>query len=256
MNTAKVPVAAAFVLVLGASAAEPNRLTPEEKASGWRLLFDGSTLSGWHSYQQPGSPKTGWRVADGALVCPKTNGRPNGSGGDLVTDSKHRDFDFRFEWRISPGGNSGVKYLVDESRAPTAPLYLGDTGKSPVGLECQILDELEHTDAKRGPTYMSGAIYDLLAAEAKTLKPVGQWNESRIVEDGNHVTHWLNGMKMAECDLDGADYRAALAKNKYRVVPGFGARIATPLALQDHGDEVAFRNLKILDLQPVRKVRE
>jgi hypothetical protein len=129
-------------------------------------------------------------------------------------------------------------------------LYLGDTGKSPVGFEYQILDDLKHPDAQRGPTHMSGALYDLLAVEKKTRKPVGQWNESRILVNGNHVEHWLNGAKVAECDLDSAAYREALAKSKYHVVPGFGTKITTPLALQDHGEEVAFRSLKIRELKP------
>jgi hypothetical protein len=234
----------------GAWAAEINTLAAQESAEGWKLLFDGTTLSGWHIYQHAGPPKAGWHVAEGLLVCPKSNGRPNGSGGDLVTDGKYRDFDFRFEWRISPGGNSGVKYLVDESRPPGAPLYRGDTGNSPVGFEYQLLDDVKHPDAKRGPTHMSGAIYDLLAMEKKTLKPVGQWNESRIVVGGNHVEHWLNGGKVAECDLDSDAFRQLLAKSKYSVIPGFGTKITTPLALQDHGEEVAFRNLKIRELKP------
>ena len=229
-------------------AAEPNTLTSEETAAGWKLLFDGRSLTGWHVFQQQAPPKAGWHVADGALVNPKSNGRPNGSGGDLVTDAKFTDFEFRFEWRITPAGNSGIHYFVDEGRAPTKPLYAGDTGKSPVGFEYQVLDDEKHPDGKRGPTHMAGALYDLFAAPQKTLKPVGEWNEGRIVVRGNHIEHWLNGAKSAECDLDSAAYREALAKSKYHVVPGFGVKIATPLALQDHGEEVAFRSLKIREL--------
>lgn len=231
-------------------AAEPNTLTPAEIAAGWKLLFDGRSLVGWHAFQQEQAPKKGWHVADGALVNPKSNSRPNGSGGDLVTDRKFRDFDFRFEWRISPGGNSGIHYFVDESRPPTKPLYAGDTGKSPVGFEYQVLDDAKHPDGKRGATHQAGALYDLFGSERKTLKPIGEWNEGRIAVRGNHVEHWLNGGKVAECDLDRETYRAALAKSKYHVVPDFGVKIATPLALQDHGDEVAFRSLKILELKP------
>jgi hypothetical protein len=250
MKTTVFAVATVVAVALGASGAEINTLTHQETAAGWKLLFDGRTLAGWHGYQQHGPPKTGWHVVDGALVNPKSNGRPNGSGGDLVTDAKYRDFDFRFQWRISPVGNSGVHYLVDESRPRTAPLYRGDTGHSPVGFEYQILDDEKHSDAKRGPTHQTGSIYDLFAVEKKNLKPVGQWNEGRIVVNGNHVEHWLNGARTAECDLDSEAYRRALAKSKYHVVPGFGAKIATPLALQDHGEEVAFRNLKVRELKP------
>ena len=232
------------------SAADQNHLTPDETAAGWKLLFDGHTLTGWHSYQQKEPPKAGWHVADGCLINPKSNGRPNGGGGDLVTDAKYLDFEFRFEWRISPAGNSGVHYFIDESRPPTAPMYRGDTGHSPVGFEYQVLDDERHPDGKRGPTHKAGALYDLVATEQKTLRPVGEWNEGRIVVNGKHIEHWLNGAKVAECDLDSDAFRTALAKSKYHVVAGFGTKIVTPLALQDHGEEVAFRNLKIRELHP------
>jgi len=226
----------------------PNTLTPEEKAAGWKLLFDGSSLQGWHGFQQKEPPTKGWHVEDGALVNPKSNGRPNGSGGDLVTDAKFRNFEFRFEWRISNAGNSGVHYFVNEFRPPTAPLYSGDTGHSPVGFEYQVLDDEHHPDGKRGPTHQAGALYDLFALGNKTLYPVGQWNEGRIIVDGKHVEHWLNGGKTAAVDLDSDEFRGLLAKSKYHVVSDFGTKIETPLCLQDHGEEVAFRNLKIREL--------
>src|ERR1700742_3383652 len=109
------------------AAAEPNTLTPEETAAGWKLLFDGHSLAGWHIYQGKSPAPTSWHIQDGCLVNPKSNGRPNGSGGDLVTNGKYRDFEFRFEWRISSAGNSGVQYFIDESRRHTAPMYRGDT---------------------------------------------------------------------------------------------------------------------------------
>lgn len=233
---------------LRSHAVEPNLLTPEEKVAGWKLLFDGHTLSGWHIFQQTGEAKGGWHVEGGALVNPKSNGRPNGSGGDLVTNGKYADFEFAFEWRISSGGNSGVHYLFDESRPPTAPLYRGDIGKSPVGFEYQVLDDLKHPDAKSGPTHRAGALYDLYSTEKAAPKPAGEWNESRIVVRGQHVEQWLNGAKSAECDLDSAAYRELLAKSKYHVVLNFAAKAPTALALQDHGDEVAFRSLKIREL--------
>jgi len=242
--------AALAALLSTALAGEPNTLTAEEKAAGWTLLFDGRSLAGWHIFQQTGEPNAGWHVADGALICPKSNGRPNGSGGDLTTDAKFGDFEFAFEWRISPGGNSGVHYFIDESRPPSPkPMYKGDVGKSPVGFEYQVLDDEKHPDGQRGPTHRAGALYDMIAAEKTVLKPVGEWNEGRIVVRGNHIEHWLNGEKSAECDLDGAAYREAFAKSKYHVVPGFGTKAPTPLALQDHGEEVAFRNLKIRELK-------
>lgn len=230
------------------NAADQNSLTADETAAGWKLLFDGHALTGWHTFQKPSSPVKGWHIVDGCLVNPKSNGRPNGSGGDLVTNDKYLNFEFRFEWRMSPAGNSGVLYLVDELRPPTAPLYRGDTGHSPVGFEYQLLDDELHPDAKRGPTHKASALYDLFGTEKKILHPVGEWNESRIVVNGKHVEHWLNGAKVVECELDSDGVREAIARSKYHVVPGFGTKIATPLCLQDHGEEVAFRNLKIREL--------
>jgi hypothetical protein len=230
-------------------AADPNTLTPVENAAGWKLLFDGRTMAGWHIFQKQGEPKGGWHVVDGCLVNPKSNGRPNGSGGDLVTNGKFLNFEFRFEWRISPGGNSGVHYLFDESRPFIAPLYKGDTGHSPVGFEYQVLDDTGPAYEKLGATHKAGALYQLFAIEPKTLRAVGQWNESRIIVNGNHIEHWLNGGKVADCDVGSAAFREAVAKSKYHVIPGFGAKAATALALQDHGEEVAFRGLKIRELQ-------
>lgn len=247
----RLPVLAlAFACVSNLYAADQNKLTSDEISAGWKLLFDGSTLNGWHVYQKKDVPKGGWHVADGALLIPKSSGRPNGSGGDLVTDGKYLDFEFRFEWRISPAGNSGVQYLILESRPSTASMYKGDTGHSPIGFEYQVLDDERHPDGKRGPTHKASALYDMFGAEKKTLRPVGEWNEGRIVVNGKHVEHWLNGAKVVECDLDSDAFRAAFAKSKFHVVPGFGAKLASPLALQDHGEEVAYRNLKIRELHP------
>jgi len=246
----KLLFAASLALTLSAYGA-PNELSAEERAAGWKLLFDGHSLKGWHVWQQKGEPKSGWHVVDGTLVCPKTNGRPNGSGGDLTTDEKFVDFELVFEWRISSAGNSGVLYFIDENRTPTAqkaPMYRGDVGKSPVGFEYQILDDEKHPDGKRGGIHQAGALYDLIAVEKKTLKPVGEWNQGKIVVRGPHIEHWLNGAKSAECDLNSAAYREAFAKSKYHVLEAFGVQAPTPLALQDHGEEVAFRNVKIRGL--------
>jgi hypothetical protein len=243
-------ILALTLLFIGSlSAADPNTLTSAETAAGWKLLFDGRTMQGWHIFQQQGEPKGGWHVVDGCLVNPKSNGRPNGSGGDLVTNAKFLNFELRFSWRISSGGNSGVHYLFDESRPFTVPLYKGDIGHSPVGFEYQVLDDGSSLYDKLDATHKAGALYQLFAIEPKTLHAVGAWNESRIIVHGNHIEHWLNDGKVAECELGSAAFRAALAKSKYHVIPGFGAKAATALALQDHGEEVAFRSLKIRELR-------
>ncbi len=228
-------------------AAEPNTLTPQEMAQGWKLLFDGRSLSGWHGYEQSAPPTRGWHIENGCLVNPKSNGRPNGSGGDLVTNAKYTDFEFRFDWRINKGGNSGVHYFYTEGGPKrTVPMYKGDKGDSPMGFEYQILDDAAYPEAANR---LAASIYFLVAPVNKTLRPLGEFNEGRIVVSGNHVEHWLNGEKVAVCELGSTSLKRRIAASKFKVIPGFGTKAATGLALQDHGEEVAFRNLKVRELR-------
>jgi len=155
--------------------------------------------------------------------------------GDIVTLDTFSDFDLRFDWRIAPGGNSGLKYFVTEER------------EGPIAHEYQVLDDARHPDAKVGPHRQAGAFYDVLAPVAdKPLRPVGEWNQSRVLVKGNHVEHWLNGRKVVEYELGSPELRAAIAKSKFKDVAGFGTKIPGHILLQDHGDEVAFRNIKIM----------
>ncbi len=242
----------AVLCLARAPAAEtrPNRLTAEETTAGWQLLFDGKSLTGWRGYALAGLPDKGWSVADDCIKNAKTNGRPGGGGGDLVTIEQFEDFDFRFEWRMSEGGNCGIKYFVVDRRATGgATMFVGDDGRSAVGFEYQLLDDEHHPDAKNGPIRQSGALYSLLPPnEAKRLKPLGEFNTSRILVQGKHVEHWLNGAKVVEFDLDSAALAEAIAKSKYKDVPGFAVKRKTMLLLQDHGEEVWLRNLKLLPL--------
>lgn len=249
LKSIALAVASALALPISACAAEPNTLTPQEVAQGWKLLFDGRSLSGWHIYGTTTPPAKGWHVDGGCLFNPKSNGRPNGSGGDLVTNAKYRDFEFRFEWRVTKGGNSGVHYLFTEGAKRTASMYKGDKGDSPVGFEYQILDDPAYS-AKQGPDHLTASIYWLVAPVNKVLRSVGEFNEGRIVVHGNHVEHWLNDSKVAGCELGSAELQKLIAVSKFKVIPGFGTKAATALALQDHGEEVAFRNLKVRELSP------
>jgi hypothetical protein len=228
------------------AAEKNNELTPEEKALGWRLLFDGNSAELWRGWNQKGLPAKGWVVADGCLKCAKTNGRPNGGGGDLVTVEEFTDFEFRWEWRISKAGNSGVEYFLLKREKGAKPLFQGDDGKSLVGHEYQLLDDDAYRGGKNGPDRMTAAFYDVIAPGAnKRLWPVGEWNESGLVVRQNHVEHWLNGAKVLEYELGSPRVSAAIAKSKYKGVAGFGAKRTSSILLQDHGEEVWFRNMKV-----------
>lgn len=212
-----------------------NTLTPAEKKAGWVLLFDGKTTTGWRRFKKQDFPKEIWVVEDGCLKhLPKDHG---GGGGDIITTAQFNDFDFQFEWRISEAGNSGVKYFVTEER------------DGPVAHEYQVLDDDKHPDGRIGPHRQTAAFYDVLPPDSKkVLRPVGEFNLSRILVKGNHVEHWLNGTKVLEYELDSDALKAAIAKSKFKNVAGFGTKIKGHILLQDHGDEVYFRNLKIREL--------
>jgi hypothetical protein len=228
------------LLLAGAevSATDPpvNTLTKAESEAGWRLLFDGKTTAGWRGFKKPAFPEKGWVVADGCLKKVATGTGDSLGGGDIVTNETFGDFDLRFEWRVAPGANSGVKYFVTEERS------------GPIAHEYQVLDDAGHPDAKVGEHRQASAFYDVLAPSkaAKQLKPVGQFNESRVLVRGHHVEHWLNGKKVLEYELASPELKAAIAKSKFKDVAGFGTKIEGRILLQDHGDEVCYRNVKIL----------
>jgi Domain of Unknown Function (DUF1080) len=225
-----------------------NTLSDAEKKDGWKLLFDGKIFNGLRSYFETMEPSKGWSIEEGCFKNSKGNGRPRSGGGDLMTAELFTDFDFRFEWSMPQGGNSGVYYLFQERQdKPGVGMYMGDDGRSPVGFEYQLLDDERHPDALRnGPIRSTGSLYSLIAPnDSKRLKPAGEFNESRIVVQGKHVEHWLNGAKIVEYDLGSQALIDAIAKSKYKDVPGFGVKTKTRILLQDHGDEVRFRNLKI-----------
>jgi 3-keto-disaccharide hydrolase len=233
-----------------AGAPPPNTLSAAEQREGWKLLFNGQSLDGWRAYDVQRDPARSWSAADGCLRNAKNDGRPGSGGGDIVTTEQFTDFDFRFDWRISRGGNSGIKYFVLERLgAPGAVMYVGDDGRSAVGHEYQLLDDAEHPDAKNGPIRQAGSLYSLVPpSDAKTLKPVGEFNESRILVQGMHVEHWLNGARIVQYELESPALLEAVAKSKYKDIPRFGTKFKTRILLQDHGDEVWFRNLRIRPL--------
>ncbi|MBO0723554.1 MAG: DUF1080 domain-containing protein [Blastocatellia bacterium] len=252
LSALALAVGAAVLPVSQKNSATPlNTLSNAEKKEGWKLLFDGKTFNGWSSYFAGMEPAKGWSIVDGCLKNSKGNGRPRSGGGDLMTSEFFTDFDFRFEWSIPQGGNSGVYYLFQERQdKPGVGMYMGDDGRSPVGFEYQLLDDEHHPDAlQNGPIRATGSLYSLIPPnESKRLKPLGEFNESRIVIKGKHVEHWLNGTKIVEYELGSPALLDAIARSKYKDFPGYGAKAKTRILLQDHGAEVRFRNLKIRTL--------
>lgn len=222
-------VTALSLLATTAFAGETNTLSEAEKAAGWKLLFDGKTLDGWQHIGKAGAPIKGWVVQDGVIFHGKGAG-----GGDIVTAEKFGDFELTWEWKIATGGNSGLKY------------NLPDATKG-VGFEYQMLDDENHPDGKRGgKLHQTAGLYDLIEpSDERTVKPVGEWNESRIVVKGDHVEQWINGAKVVEFDFGSDDLKARIAKSKYKDIANFGVKTASPILLQDHGDEVSVRSVKL-----------
>jgi hypothetical protein len=223
---------------MSGTASAPNTLTAAEKAAGWKLLFDGKTTTGWRGFHRDAMPEQGWVVEDGAIK--HVAGREGATGGgDIITVSEYGNLDFSVDWKITPGGNSGLKYLVSED--------LVKTGHSGVSFEMQILDDDRHPDAKAGKNgnRTAGSLYDLIAPSTHAARPVGEWNTSRLVIQGKHVEHWLNGQRIVQFELGSPELRALIAESKYKTIPGFGENSRGHILLQDHGDEAWFRNIKI-----------
>jgi hypothetical protein len=232
----------------------PNQLTDAERAAGWRLLFDGATLAGWRGIGASGVPEAHWAVEEGAIrkipsgkVPVQADGQPL-QGGDLITDATFSDFELSWEWRVAPGANSGIKYNVSEELSLQIP-----PKQAAIGFEYQVLDDDRHEDAAI-PSHRAGSLYDLMApGDNKRLSPVGEWNQSTVVLRDNHGEHWLNGVKILEFELGSSEMNAVLAASKYHTIEGFATRRAGHIVLQDHGDEVWFRAIKIRELNGAQR---
>jgi hypothetical protein len=225
-----------------AYAQKPNTLSKAEKKDGWQLLFDGKSTKGWHSFNQQ-TVSSSWKVMHGELTLKIT--REGERGGDLVTDEDFENFDLRVEWKISKGGNSGIFYGVKEG---------GEYGwASSTGVEMQILDNMDGAD-RHHPKHLAGAMYDLAdASQTSRPKPVGEWNEARILKNNGLVTFWLNGVITAHIDMNSAEWTQMRHASKWNGAnkfngEDFGKSQKGRIALQDHFDEVSFRNIKIKTL--------
>ncbi len=212
-----------------------NGLSEQEKKDGWQLLFDGTSMEHFRGFRQSDVP-AGWQVADGAIVLTA------GGAGDIITKEQYRDFELSIDWKISEGGNSGIFYHVSED---SAYQYTFNSGP-----EMQVLDDERHPDAKKGVNgnRQAGALYDLLPLTTPAVNPAGEWNTAKLLVKNNKVEHWLNGKKVVEYELGTPEWNAMIQSSKFATMDGFGSEGQGHIALQDHGDRVWFRNIKIRPL--------
>ncbi|MBM1106501.1 DUF1080 domain-containing protein [Aurantibacter crassamenti] len=222
-----------------------NKLTENEVRTGWRFLWDGKTTNGWRGAKLDKFPEKGWEMNDGILTVLSSGGAESRNGGDIVTTDSFSDFELSVDFKMTKGANSGIKYFVDSE--------LNKGEGSAIGMEFQVLDDKVHPDAKQGKNgnRTVGSLYDLIRAEnsdssrGKNFKGIGKWNNARIVVKGGHVEHWLNQVKVVEFDRFSQMFKALVERSKYEKWENFGRIPEGLILLQDHGDEVSFKNIKI-----------
>jgi hypothetical protein len=265
-----------FALFLGAAAlsAQHNQLTPAERAAGWKLLFDGKTFNGWVDPSKKNPPGDAWAL-EGDAIKAKADPRIT---EDLFTSETFGNFELQFDWKIAPGANSGLKYLIQDTvwlphKRNDPPLrfevFVGRTMEKPqlrkdlppdvraqdyvVGFEYQMIDDSKHSDAQRGGKYQAGALYDMIPAGQPAAKPPGEWNQGRIILRGDRIEHWVNGVKVVDATLNDGRVRESVGR-RWEPAPKLKdmllqrGRKQCPISLQNHGDETWFRNIKIRKL--------
>jgi hypothetical protein len=212
---------------------KPNTLSRAEQRAGFKLLFDGTSGAGWHSPKKDTFPDKGWAIENGTLR--KVAGQ---RGGDLLSAQTYSEFDLRWDWKVAPRGNNGIKYFVTDDRGG-------------VGHEYQMLDDATEAEGKDNGKHSTASFYDVLPPwpnKVAALHPAGEWNSSRVYVHGNTVEHWLNRQKVFQYELGSPEVKAAVAKSKFKNVPHFGERVKGHILLTDHNDEATFRSIRILDL--------
>lgn len=218
-----------------------NNLTVDEKKKGWKLLWDGKTTNGWRGAKLTEFPTNGWEIKNGVLNVLSSGGAESSAGGDIVTTELYKDFELTVDFKLTPGANSGIKYYVDTN--------INKGSGSSIGLEYQILDDNLHPDAKKGNHEGSrtvSSLYDLIQADTnKPIKPIGEWNTAYLISKNNHVEHWLNGVKVLEYERKSENFKKLVSESKYVKWPKFGELEKGQILLQDHGDLVSFKNIKI-----------
>lgn len=219
-----------------------NTLSSQEKKEGWKLLFDGTTTNGWHSYGYNNATGNVWQVADGTLhldIANKTNWSRNESH-DFLTEDDYDNFDLKADWKIAKAGNSGIIFYVKEDKAKYHNTY-------ETGLEMQVLDNEGHPDAKI-PKHRAGDLYDLISSSSEPVKPYNQWNHAEIISKNGKLDLYLNGVHVVTTTLWNDNWKQMVAKSKFKSMPDFGTFKKGKIALQEHGEEVWFKNIKIRKL--------
>jgi hypothetical protein len=222
-----------------------NNVSPLEKEQGFRLLFNGKDLTGFRSAFKTTAPPSVWTVEDGTLHVNSSGGKESGNGGDILTNDKFSAFELTFDFKLTEGANSGVKYFVNESY---------NSGMSAIGLEYQVLDDAKHPDAKLGTVgnRTLASLYDIIPSnkiDGRFQKKIGEWNQGRIiVYPNNIVQHWLNGFKVIEYERKSNIFKVLVAHSKHKVWDGFGAQDSGPILFQEHGDSVFYKNIKIREI--------
>lgn len=233
----KFALLTAFVAFgFGVNAQEMNTLSKKEKKEGYQLLFDGQSFNGWHTYGKPGVVGKSWTIENGVIGFDASKK----DGGDLITNEDFENYDFSVDWKISPNGNSGIIFNVTEDKAKYYATYV-------TGPEMQVLDNDGHADGKI-TKHRSGDLYDLIKSSQETVKPVGEWNTARIVNNRGLLQLYLNGVKVVETRTDDENWKHMIANSKFKDMKAFGVNMRGKIALQDHGNQVWFRNLKIKKL--------
>lgn len=227
MKTIAFPRVAASISIMALAASLTHCLSAAEPGP-WRVLFDGHDTNAWRSFGGKEFPKTGWVVEDGCLHL-----QPGGKGGELVTRETFDNYEFEWEWRIGSKGNNGIKFLVSEARRSTP------------GPEYQMVDDATVGDA----LHQTASFYEVLAPQVKPpTRPPGEWNQSRLVVSGNHVEHWLNGVKVLAYELGSTEVKAGVAKSKFKNVPGFDQKIRGHILLTNHNSETWYRKMRLREL--------
>lgn len=220
-----------------------NTLTEKEAADGWALLFDGETTHGWRGFKMEEFPDKGWHVIDGALMLEYSGTGEAGFAGDIITNKAYGNFDLKLEWKISPGGNSGILLYVNEHEQSTATWHTAH--------EIQVIDEFgydAHHDYIMTVKQISGAYYDMVTPKRAAAKVQGEWNKVRLKLEEGHLQHWLNGILVIDTQLWTPEWEASVAKSKFHEYPDFGIAKEGHIGLQDHGQQVWYRNIRIKEL--------